>query len=95
MTEHQYLCVGVALGGVVHSDLRVVLEGTRGVEVQGAQLVGVAGVAEGNNKGDQFGEYGRKSNSSAAHPTAFSQAPKKEHWALVSSGNMLSLQSRL
>jgi hypothetical protein len=31
----------------------------------------------------------------AAHPTAFFQAPKKEHWALVSSGNMLSLQSRL
>jgi hypothetical protein len=45
MTTTQYLRVGVALGGVVHSDLWVVLEGARGVEVQGAQLVRVASVA--------------------------------------------------
>ena len=39
------LRVGVTLGGVVHRQLGEVLERARSVKVQGAQLVGVAGVS--------------------------------------------------
>jgi hypothetical protein len=45
----------VALAGVVDGDLGEVLEGARGVEVQRAQLVGVAGVAVDRRKGEGGG----------------------------------------
>lgn len=86
---------GVALGGVVDRDLGKVLEGPHGVEVQRAQLVRVPGVAAGQGYvcKDSVTGVGAVVGEAGAYPTAFSQAPKKEHCALVSSGNMFSLRS--